>query len=886
MCSPPCARRSGRPDAPRLRTDRAVRYGGDLFRPTAHFVIARPWRTALVLAIAFGIAASLAAPAHAQRDPEQLPAAQILHRMHKLQVVGSVLYIAAHPDDENTRLIAWLSNGKKVRTAYLSLTRGDGGQNLIGPELGDGLGILRTQELLEARRIDGGEQFFTRAVDFGYSRTPEESFAKWSRDEVLGDVVRVIRSFRPDVIITRFAPDGSGTHGHHTASSLLANEAFTLAADPAAFPEQIAEGLQPWQAQHLFFNASTWWRADVADVAAQDPATWVKVDVGGFDPLLGASYTEIAGRSRSQHKSQGFGAAETRGEQFEYLRLDQGAPLATPDLFDGIDLGWTRFESSAPVQDALRELIGAYDTQAPEQSLAQLGAVVSALDELAARAPSDSPARDWARFQAQAARQLIPQVCGLVVQAASSAPYAAAGDTLPIAVSALQRADGPLLEVVGVTGPDAAVTSVQQALPPNRALVSEIPWAVPAAQPIDQPYWLAAPHGGLYQPDRARYAGIEPVVPGAAACHVELRLPDGSALTLERQAMQTWVDRVDGERTRPLAVTPVASIEVADAVALVPGETASITAEVVALTDELSGELGASLPPGWTIERAPPPLESLKRGERATLRFELRRAPEAESGVMRLRFAGPRGASELRQHVIDYPHILPQTWYSPAEVRLLPQAVAVSSKTVGYIEGAGDEVPQALRRLGVVVERIDPATATADDLSRCDAIVAGIRAYNTVPALARFQAALLDYVEAGGTLVVQYNTNGSDLVLPGKAIGPYPFELTRERVTLEEATPTFLDPAHPLLHVPNELGPADFEGWVQERGLYFAGKLDPAYVPLIAWSDPEQAPLDGALIACDFGKGRFIYTGLSLFRQLPAGVPGSYRILANLIARR
>jgi len=367
-----------------------------------------PHRTAgpVLVAAALALAACLpsGARAQAQRPPEQLDGAAILHGLHELEVVGSALYIAAHPDDENTRLITWLSQGRQVRTAYLSLTRGDGGQNLIGPELGDALGVLRTQELLEARRIDGGEQFFTRAVDFGYSKSAEESFAKWGRQEVLGDVVRVIRQFRPDVIITRFAPEATGTHGHHTASALLASEAFALAADPAAFPEQLADGLQTWQAKRLFFNASTWWRPDLEQLAGQEPGRWVKLDVGGFDPLLGASYTEIAGRSRSQHKSQGFGAAETRGEQVEYLRLDQGAQLAGPDLFDGIELGWSRVEGGSRVQALLRALIDGYDLRAPERSLPGLAGVARALDELAA---SSAPERDRARFQARAARELV-----------------------------------------------------------------------------------------------------------------------------------------------------------------------------------------------------------------------------------------------------------------------------------------------------------------------------------------------------------------------------------------------------------------------------------------------------------------------------------------------
>lgn len=821
--------------------------------------------------------------APAQRPPEQLDGAAILHRMQKLEVVGSVLYVAAHPDDENTRLISWLSNGKKVRTAYLSLTRGDGGQNLIGPELGDALGIIRTQELLEARRIDGGEQFFTRAVDFGYSKSPEETFAKWGRAEVLGDVVRVIRTFRPDVIVTRFATDGSGGHGHHTASALLAHEAFDLAADPSAFPEQIAEGLEPWQPNRLFFNASTWWKKDLADEAAKDPSKWVRVDVGGYDPLLGASYGEIAGRSRSQHKSQGFGAAETRGEQIEYLRLDKGPKLASADLFDGVDLGWTRVDGGERLALELKVLTDTYDVREPEKSLERLLALVQALDDIAA---AGGAGHEWARHHAAAARSLIPQICGVVVEATADSTRVAAGDTLAISLSALQRRPGPALRVLDFVGPESATIPVRESLTWNRALSKEHVWRVPATQPADQPYWLEAPHAALYQPDRARHSGILPSAPGAASFRGELQIADGSTLGFDRQTMHKWVHRVDGERTRAVVVTPVASIEVADPVAIVRGASTTIAVDVEALTDDLTGNLSATLPLGWTVKEAPPPVEGLRRGERRTLRVVLEKTPDAQGGAARFSFVGPKGSSDRTLRVIDYPHILPQTWYTPAEAILVPQDIAVSVKSVGYIEGAGDDVPLALRRLGVAVETIDPATVKASDLVRYDAIVTGIRAYNTVPALKRFQPKLLEYVENGGTLVVQYNTNGNDLVLDAQEMGPYPFALTRSRVTVEEAPATFLAPEHPLMNVPNRIDATDFGAWVQERGVYFAGDLDSKYTALIAWNDPGESPSNGALIACDHGKGRFVYTGISLFRQLPAGVPGAYRILANLIARR
>lgn len=860
---------------------------------------------ALVLSIHFG------GQALAQRPPPQLDGAGVLHRLRELEVLGSVLYIAAHPDDENTRLISYLANGRQVRTAYLSMTRGGGGQNLIGGELGDALGILRTQELLEARRIDGGEQFFTRAVDFGYSKNPDETFAKWGRQEVLGDVVRVIRTFRPDVILTRFDVDGSGGHGHHTASAILAREAFDLAADPRAYPEQLAEGLETWQARRLCFNGSTWWRSDLAEYARKDPEHWISVDVGGFDPLLGVSYTEVAGRSRSLHKSQGFGAAEARGETLEYLRLDKGLPFSKPDLFEGVETSWRRLRDGERVGAQLRALLESFRPDAPELCVPGLSALARTLDALAA---SDDPERAWARWKAEAVRNLILQACGVVVEATTDVPRAAIGDKLKVSISALQRRPGPMLTLEDVAGPGSLRVPAGKQLMLNRAVIVEVPYEVQSAPTIDRPYWLTSGHE---QPERPRasenasakgehagmqgespdgkgeYAGgggIEPESRATSTFVARLRLPDGLEISVARHLTMKWVDRVAGERTRPVVITPIASVQVVDPVILVRAERTSLLVEVEALCDDLGGTLQLSLPAGFSLEAPAPAIEHLKRGERRTLELFLRRAPGALGGKVHVTFTSPAtarsGSADNSLHVIDYPHIQPQAWYTPAEATLVPLDIAVDVRTVGFVEGAGDEMPSALRRLGVSVEHIDPAQAHLEDLTKCDAIVTGIRAYNTVRALARFQPLLLAYVERGGTLLVQYNTSGNDLVLSAKEIGPYPFSLSRSRVTVEEAAPTFLVPAHPLFHTPNAIGTADFEGWVQERGLYFAGELDPHYTPLIAWNDPGEAPSNGALIVCDYGKGRFVYTGLSLFRQLPAAVPGAYRLLANLISKR
>ncbi len=845
----------------------------------------RPCLRRFALALILG--SGFLATASAQHAPAQLASGQILQRIQKLEVLGSVLYIAAHPDDENTRLISYLSNGRKVRTGYLSLTRGDGGQNLIGAEIGDALGIIRTQELLEARRIDGGEQFFTRAVDFGYSKSPEESFAKWGRQEIQGDVVRVIRTFRPDVIITRFTTDGSGGHGHHTASAILANEAFDLAADPKAFPEQLTQGLEVWQAKRLFFNGSTWWREDLPKVAESDPEHWLRLDVGGFEPLLGASYNEIAGRSRSLHKSQGFGSAESRGEMIEYLRLEKGPQLAAQDLFDGIDTSWRRVAGGEAVGTLLRALIAGFDPKAPEASFAALGEVAGKLGALGAATAGEGA---WPKYHSRAIDALLLSSCGAVFEATAGRYQVAAGDKLPVTVSALQRRAGPSLRLRQIRGPQGAVVALDEELGLNRATSKVLEVALASETPADQPHWLEEPHGTLYRTENLPLQINAPSVPGQMRCTLVLELAAGRRVEVDVPIVFKWVDPVAGERSRPVVVTPIASVVPKDDVAIVGKEPVTVVFEIEALAQGEQSDLAvevAPLPEGWDIV-GDVSIQggTMRRGDRRSVSIQIVQGTNARAGMLQLSFKSSRGSANRSIHVIDHEHLLPQTWYTPAEVRLVPLDVKVSSQAVGYIRGAGDEVPRALERLGVSVETIDPAAADPGQLAKFDAIVTGVRAYNTVDALANFQPALLDYVKAGGTLVVQYNTAGSSLVVPAEKLGPFPFQLTRNRVTVEEAAPSFVDPKHALLTAPNAISAADFEGWVQERGLYFAGNFGENFTAPIAWNDPGEAAQNGALICCDFGKGRFIYTGISFFRELPAGVPGAYRLFANLISRR
>ena len=810
----------------------------------------------------------------AQRPPAQPNAAEILHRMQKLNVLGSVLYIVAHPDDENTRLIAWLANGKKVRTGNLSLTRGDGGQNLIGPELGDALGIIRTQELLEARRIDGGEQFFTRAVDFGYSKNAAESFEKWGKQEVLSDVVRVIRMFRPDIIITRFAPDRSAGHGHHEASAILAEEAFDLAGDPTAFPEQLQQGLEVWQPRRLFFNGSTWWKKDLADIAKNDP-DWFSVDVGGYDPLLGLSYTEIAGRSRSMHKSQGFGAAETRGEMLEYLKFVKGHKPKTKDIFEGIDMTWGRVKGGERFPAVIQSMIDHYDPLAPNQS-------VGTATELLWM----SRGLGWIKEKEFSA--LVLALSGNVFEVLAERPMYASGDVMRPRIEATLRSEEPWKITMFGTSSQARDTIVDL----GRVRSFSLPSEVKIGGEHDGPFWLRQAKTNLYKMSNTGMIGapvVEPELLGAVAFE-----HDGALLTeIHPPVLYKWVDRVAGERIRPVYVTPVASVIPKTDALIARSGPQTITVEVEALTDSLSGQVNVTLPEGWATTKDLKLVNIAKRNERQSFTYQLIPGTNANAGPVKFEFVGPKGKADHTLHEIDYPHIMPQVYYTPAEVKLVPLDLKTTAKRVGYVKGAGDEVPQALEQLGVVVEFIEPSAAKLEELKKYDAIVTGIRAYNATKGMKELHPLLLQYVEQGGTLIVQYNTTPrfsvsgvEDFQIDPATLGPHPFKITRDRVTVEEAPPTFLDPKHPLLTTPNAITAKDFEGWVQERGLYFAGDFGTNYTPLIAWNDPGEQPLTGGLITCDHGQGRFIYTGISFFRQLPAGVPGAYRLFANLISPR
>ncbi len=852
---------------------------------------------------AFAVLSVLACAAGAARAaaPRENPgASEIELQLKKLNVVGSVLYVAAHPDDENTAFLAWGAKGRLLETGYLSVTRGDGGQNLIGNETGELVGVLRTQELLAARRIDGARQFFTRAIDFGFSKNPAETFAIWGHDQVLSDVVWIIRSFRPDVIVTRFPTTGEGGHGNHTASAILASEAFAAAADPKAFAWQL-KWVAPWQAKRLLWNVFRF-GAD----APRNPASGeIALDLGAYNALLGRSYTEIAGQSRSMHKSQGFGAAERRGAWLNDFKLIAGDP-AKEDLFEGIDLSWARYGAEGKaVGEILRKVEEGFrptDPAASVPGLVEAWTAIGRLQEAAADASPSSPSKKSSNSET-AARDVDSQrtgpkpadpllrakraevvdairAClGLWTEAIAAEPSAAPGTEVKAATMILNRsALLATLERVEIAG---AAPLAGGALLPNEPLRGAATLALPADAAVTQPYWLREPAGkGLYAVADATLVGRpENAPPLVARFFVSVA---GATIPFETPVVFRRTDPVKGEIYRPFDVVPPVTANFDDKVYAFGSDAAkTVRVTLVAGAPKVSGALRLVAPAGFRVSPAEILFELATKGEEKAVSFTLTPPHGLASGLLAAE-TKVAGKTDSRGVVrVDYAHIPLQTLFPPAEARVLRIDVKAPHAPVGYVMGSGDTGPEALRQMGYSVTLLSDDELETGDLSRYSAIVAGIRAYNTRPRLKQAAKRLEAYAEGGGTVVVQYNTTG-DLVTD--ELGPFPFKLSRDRVTVEEAPVTFLEPGHSLLNFPNRLSSADFDGWVQERGLYFAGSWDPKWETVIASHDPGESDKPGGLLFAKVGKGAWVYTGYAFFRQLPAGVPGAYRFFVNLVS--
>lgn len=785
--------------------------------------------------------------------------------------------IAAHPDDENTALLSYFARGRNVRTGYLSLTRGEGGQNLIGTEQGALLGLIRTQELLDARQIDGAQQFFSRAIDFGFSKTAEETLRIWGHDRILADVVWVIRRFQPDVIVLRFSGTPRDGHGHHQSSAILGKEAFTAAADAKRFPEQLAF-VKPWQAKRIVWNAFAFTKEQEQEAASLPNR--VTVDTGAYVPLLGQSFEEIAGISRSMHRSQGMGARQRKGSVLNHLVHVNGDP-AVNDILDGIPKSWTDIPGGSEAGQRLAEILAAYDPTQPAKSIPNLLKLRPLLTAL------HTPLGERKLRELDEA---IALCAGLWLDASAERPITVPGRNVPITISAVNRSDVPmqLLDVTLEGAAGAPESKDPASLPNNKPLTRQITWKAPANINPTQPYWLAQPSAGfVYKISDPTLVGVPDAIPVLTArFHLQLA---GETLEFTRPVRHRYVDRVYGELTKPFVVAPPVVMRVADQALLFRGdETRTINVEVRSNSTGVAGSVRLATPKGWHVEPSSAAFNLPRQDEAATLTFRVTPASTESTGKLQAIATLPSGEVTSAMIVVEHPHIPPQTVFPEASVRVVKSDVKVLAHRVGYIMGAGDLVSDALKQLGVEVTLLDSEALAQTGLSAYDAIVAGVRAFNTRDDLRANRERLLRYVENGGTFIVQYNvaergfTAGDNSAIA--QIGPYPMTLGQERVSVEDAPVRVLKPQDPLLQKPNVITAKDFEGWVQERGLYFATKWDPRYEALFSSNDPGEPPRDGGTLVARYGKGTFIYTGYAWFRQLPAGVPGAYRIFANFLS--
>ena len=807
----------------------------------------------------------------AQAGPErQLTASEIKLALKKIQVLGSVLYVAAHPDDENTRMITYMANERGVRTAYLSLTRGDGGQNLIGKEVREQMGLIRTQELLAARRRDGGEQFFSRANDFGYSKHPDETLQIWDKEKVLGDAVWVIRNFKPDVIITRFSPYRDGeTHGHHTTSAKIALEAFSVAADENKYKEQL-EFTSPWQAKRIAWNTSSWFYRDKKEF---DLSKLLNLDLGVYNPLLGKSYGEIAAESRTMHKSQGFGSGMQRGESLEYLDHLAG-DSATVDILEDIDLTWNRVQGSEKLSALLKKADKEFDLLKP-------GNIVPVLLEAYNEIKSLPQDNHYVKLKKQELENIIIQCSGIWLDANSKTYMLSPGDSLYIEARIIQRVEGINVKLKKVDF-QFGMQETDSLLPINKLNSFNDSLVIPQDISYTQPYWLVEkPEKGMFVVNNQKFIG-KPENGAAIKASMTLVFNEKTEIVVNTPVMYRRVDPVDGETYRPLAIVPPATSTITEQVFIYANKNAKpVNVTLKAGKAGVSGKLLLDLPSGWESEPTYYDFKLDKKFEEQNYTFMVRPVVASAQGTVKAVTEIDGNKYDFGLKVIDYPHIPIQTLLPKAEAKLVKINISKTGNRIGYVMGAGDAVPEALRQIGFQVDLLEDKDFVPSILAQYDAIIMGVRAYNTNDRLRFHQEKLMDYVEGGGNLVVQYNTSRS-LVMDN--LGPYDMEISRDRVTVEEAQVKILKPDNEVLNFPNKITSEDFDGWVQERGLYFPNKWDEKYEAILSMNDPDEESKNGSLLVTKYGKGSYIYTGLSFFRELPAGVPGAYRLLVNLIA--
>jgi LmbE family N-acetylglucosaminyl deacetylase len=830
--------------------------------------ISRSWLTAVAVAVAAASRTTSAADAP-PLFPEAMSSGEIQLALQKLNVLGRVLYVAAHPDDENTNLMALWANGSLYETAYLSVTRGDGGQNLIGPELRERLGVIRTEELIAARRLDHAQQFFSRAVDFGFSKTAEETLRIWDHDKILSDVVWVIRKFRPDVVVTRFSPEDHLTHGHHTASSILAEEAFAAASDPNRFPEQLAF-VKPWRPTRLVWNTSPFFFSNRN--LPFDPTGLTIMEAGGYNPLLGKAYTEIAAASLSMHKSQGVGSPPRRGVRKEYFKLLEGEPM-TSALFDGVDTSWSRVLNSGPIATRIRQIIVNFRPADPAASVPELLKLRQTMSEI-----KDN---SWIPEKKAELDEIIAACLGLHVEASTTNETVTPGQTVTIKLEAINRCDIPVTLQEARCSLTGDSMKIDAAFPPNELVTKDLSCTIPENTPYSQPYWLRKPGTlGTFAVDDQQLIGLAENPPNLP---VEIVLQvNGQELRYTLDGKYRTVDPVAGELRRPLVIAPPVFTDFANGVLMfATNQKKSVPVRVIASTGPVKGQLKLTAPNGWQVDPAAVQIDLKGANAEAVAAFTVKPPDQDSEGTLRAIASIDGREYSFGRVRISYPHIGVHTLMPTAEVKVVRADIRKKGDRIGYIPGAGDDVPESLQQIGYAVKMLSNADITAKNLAQFSAVVLGIRAYNTNDRISTWLPELFAYVKNGGVAIAQYNTLAE---LKTEQLGPYPLEISRDRVTDENAEVRILAPNHPLMTTPNKITSKDFEGWVQERGLYFPKKWDPAWTAILSSNDPKEKPLDGGLLVAKLGKGYFIYTSYSWFRQLPAGVPGVYRLFANMLS--
>ncbi len=840
------------------------------------------------------------------QTPGTYTASEILQQLKKLNVLGSVLYIAAHPDDENTRLLGYLANEKLYRTGYLSLTRGDGGQNLIGDEQGIDLGLIRTQELLSARRIDGAEQFFSRAYDFGYCKSSEEALRIWGHDKILSDAVWVIRKFRPDVIIARFPEDSRAGHGHHAASGIIAREAFEAAADTTKFPEQLTKGVGVWQAKRLLWNTFNF---GSTNTTSEDQ---FKLEVGMYNPLLGKGYGEIAALSRSQHKSQGFGVSAQRGSAIEYFTTVKGDKPVN-DLMDGVDIGWSRTGENE-ITDSVNHLIRNYDVQHPEHSVAALIQLIQIIQRLrySIPAPIVKPAGDgktnssnnpiqsksksatfeintpfWAMHKEEDINKLIEYAGGIFMEATAVNQLNVVGDSIKINLAFNNRTGLPIDRVmVSVFG----INYTFDAFKANEYKSKIVTAAISDIAQAAQPFWLER---GLDEGKGSFDIREQNLIgnPEIYNYKANFQLTFGKDVyQFFKPVLYKYTDPVKGELYQPIQIVNPVFINSIQNIIIFKNDDVNQKRDVgfslqfnTALEDTANFRYQYNGYSRLVFDSMMHVSKMAVRNITVVLNSDSLKKNTKEYLGGQLTSKAFKDNQLLTLAKIKYDHI-PDIFYNYYDgVAVLKMDLKIAGKRVGYIAGAGDKVPQALEQMGYTVAMLTEKELKAGNLKQYDAIVTGVRAYNTNEWMNNVYDVLMDYVKEGGILLSQYNT--SNQIGPVKAkMAPYPFNISRNRVTDETAKVNFLLPKHPVLNYPNKITENDFDGWIQERSIYNAEKVDNNYQRILSMKDPGENEQDGSLIIANYGKGRFVYTGLVFFRELPAGVPGAYRLFANLIA--